>query len=51
MKQPYMLGNTGTERVVGFEVQEEILPLLTEAVCDIIPETFDAGVVNTPVQT
>lgn len=43
------MGNgVAIEPVMSFEVDEEVLPFLTEAVSYIVPKAFNTGVVNAP---
>ena len=44
-----MSGELRIELVVGFEVEEEILPLLAEVGGDVVPQPLDASVVYAPV--
>jgi hypothetical protein len=48
MEQPYVGRNVGIESTVGFEVEKELLPLLTKAMGYVVPEPFNASVVNAP---
>lgn len=49
VQQPDMRRDLGVEAMMDLEVGEELLPLLTEAMCDIVPEALDTGVVNAPL--
>lgn len=35
--------------MVSLEFEEEVFPLLTKAMCDIVPQAFYSGVVNAPM--
>ena len=48
MEEPYVGGKAGVKTAVGLKVDEEIFPLLAEAVSDIVPQSLNPGVVNTP---
>jgi hypothetical protein len=49
VKKPNMCWYLRIEAVVNLKYCEELLPLLTEAVGDIIPEPLNARVVDAPV--
>ena len=48
MQKPYMGVALGFEAVAALEINEKVLPLAAEAVGDIEPQAFDAGVVDAP---
>jgi hypothetical protein len=46
MKEPYMARASGIKAMIRLEVEEKYLPFLPKAMCHIVPEAFDAGVVD-----
>lgn len=48
MKKPDVSGNGRYQAVVNFKLSEEQLPLVAEAVGDIVPQTLDARIVDAP---
>jgi hypothetical protein len=48
VQQPDMCRHLGVEAMVNFEVGEELLPLLPETMCDIVPQPLDTCVVDAP---
>lgn len=48
MQEPDVRRLGGIQTVVYLEIREKVLPLLTKAVGDIVPEALNTGVVDAP---
>lgn len=47
MKQPYVLRDGWIEPVGGLEGDKKVFPLLAKTMSDIVPQSFDTGIVDT----
>ncbi len=48
MKEPDVGANERIEAVVDLKVHEKLLPLVAKSMSDVVPKTFDAGIVDAP---
>jgi hypothetical protein len=48
VEEPDVSGEGGIQVVIDLEIDEENLPLVAEAVGDVIPEALNASVVDAP---
>lgn len=47
VEEPYVESILGIEAVVNLQLNEKIFPLASEGMGDIVPQAFDAGIVDT----
>lgn len=48
MQEPDVARTTRVQTVIQFQVVKEVLPLLPEAMSDVVPQSLNTGVVDTP---
>jgi hypothetical protein len=50
MEKPDIQWAAGIEMIMDFEIMKEILPLLPKPMSEIVPETLDPSIVDTPLK-
>jgi hypothetical protein len=50
VQEPNMLRKTGIQAMIDFEVNKELFPFEAKAMCDVVPEALNPGIVNAPGQ-
>jgi hypothetical protein len=49
LKEPYVSRCRWVEPIIVLESKEKELPFVPKSTCDIVPESFNPGIMDTPV--